>query len=537
MVVFLYPARHLMLARPTILTLLALTGMALVLGRVRRTGRLHFALWLVPIQIVWANVQGLYFLGPGLVACVAVGDGLSRWLSPRVRGVVFDHQASPRSTPWLFAMVPLLVLASAATPYGFQGLRIPFVLFFRIDALAGRIFSREVIENVAPWVLARAESSQLAGFPWLAAATFLSFLPTLSRGFSLARLAVCTLFFGLALSANRNVLLFLWLAGPIVLANLAPFVGTVGTNSAWQRWRGRGAGLAAVLVILTVLLLRRGEARGEPSLSELAPFRVPDQAVETYRSLGLPPGPIFCTDRYGGYLAWRLFPHGRPTMDGRLVLRSAEAYAEHLALGSQPEGFAAYAQAHGIQIVMLPTAYPDRFLPLVLWLWGNPEWRLLYTDGTQTLFARAGLGLPGMDLSSPETIAAIEADLRARFGGVPLVHDRARLHLARLLAEMGFTDLADPILASLSGATAGALRARVAYRAGDRMRAARLAKALLAQHPDERESLCMLALLAIERGEDGEAVRLVGQVLERDPFHPLARGMLEQLRREAKGGL
>jgi hypothetical protein len=64
---FLYPARHLMLARPTILTLLGLTATLLVLHRVRRAHDLRWALLLLPIQILWANVQGLYLLCPGLV--------------------------------------------------------------------------------------------------------------------------------------------------------------------------------------------------------------------------------------------------------------------------------------------------------------------------------------------------------------------------------------------------------------------------------------------------------------------------------------
>ena len=40
-----------------------------------------------------------------------------------------------------------------------------------------------------------------------------------------------------------------------------------------------------------------------------------------------------------------------------------------------------------MSVALIPAAYPDRFLPLVVFLLRQPEWRLLYTDGTQTLFA------------------------------------------------------------------------------------------------------------------------------------------------------
>jgi len=222
-------------------------------------------------------------------------------------------------------------------------------------------------------------------------------------------------------------------------------------------------------------------------------------------------------------------------MDGRLVLRSAQQYAEHLALGEHPENFDAYRRRYGIRTVILPTAYPDGFLPLVAWLYRQPSWRLLYTDGTQTLFVHDENGEwsgRGLDLTAPQTVSAIRHELDKRYGSWPLVRDQAQLHLARLLAEIGATGPADELLAPLPGTTAAALRARVAYRAGDSARAEKMAKALLATRPDEIESLCLLAVLLRERGELQPALSLVRQALDVDPFHPLALRILDQLQRD-----
>jgi len=519
----LYPARHLMLARPTVFTLVAITLMLLIVQRVRRDGRLRWALLLIPVQVFWANVQGLYLLGPVLLACFVVGDAVAALFAPRVPSL---QPAPPRRVRLgLAVLVPVLVLASAATPYGLQGLRLPFLLFDRIDAVAGQVFSRQVSENVAPWLLERTSPGVFSAFKWLAALTFLSFLP--ARRLALERLCLATVFFGLALMANRNVLLFLWVAGPIVAENLA----------AWARvrWLRRLLVAGASIGLLAIIFARAQEARGEPGIGELAPFRVPEQAVDRFLSDRLPAGPIFCSDRYGGYLSWRLYPNGRPMMDGRLVLRSAEQYAEHLALGEHPENFDAYRRRHGIRTVILPTAYPDGFLPLVAWLYRQPSWRLLYTDGTQTLFVHDEDGEwsgRGLDLTAPQTVSEIRRELETRYGSWPLVHNQARLHLARLLAEIGATGPADELLALLPGTTAAALRARVAYRAGDAERAEQMAKALLARHPDEIESLCLLALLSHERGEQQAALALVKRALEVDPFHPLARQILDQVQRD-----
>jgi len=535
-VAVLYPARHLMLARPTVFTLVALTLMLSIVQRVRREGRLRRALLLIPVQLIWANLQGLYLLGPALVACFVVGDALGSLLAARIRGVALQP-APPRRVCWgLAALVPVLVLVSAVTPYGLHGLRLPFVLLGRLDAVAGQVFSREVSENVAPWLLERTSPGELSAFKWLAALTFLSFLPTVARGLALPRLCLAAVFFGLALLANRNVLLFLWIAGPIVVENLATLwpAGAGPGRARRDRWLRRVLVVGASIGLVAMVVARAREARGEPAIDELAPFRVPDRAVDRFLSFGLPAGPIFCSDRYGGYLAWRLYPDGRPMMDGRLVLRSAQQYAEHLALGDRPENFADYCQRYGIRTAILPTAYPDRFLPLVAWLYRQPSWRLLYTDGTQTLFVRDEDGRwsgRGLNLAAPQTVREIGGELEARYRSLPLVRDRARLHLARLLAEIGATGPAEDLLAVLPGTTAAALRARVAYQAGDVARAEQMARALLARQPDEIESLCLLALLSHERGDRQQALGLVRRALDVDPFHPLARRILDLIQR------
>ena len=531
---FLYPARHLVLARPTVLTLLALTATMWVLDRVRRDA-LRWALLLVPLQIVWANVQGLYLLGPGLVATVVVGDALAAWLASRAPTVALEPLVSRRARLVMAAAVPVMMLAAMLTPYGPRGLGLPFVLFGRIASVGEPVFSREVSENVAPWLLERVAPGELAAFKWLAALTFLSFLPALRRGLDLARLCVCILFFALALTANRNVLLFLWLAGPCAAQNLGRWLQA--TPAATCPWPRRALPFAALATIAALVAGRAREARGEPPITQLAPFRVPVEAVEHLLASPPPPGPIFCSDRYGGFLAWRLDARHRPTMDGRLVLRSAQAYAEHLALGEHPERFASYRERYGIRAAVLPTAYPDRFLPLVLWLLQHPPWRLLYTDGTQTLFVHDAAGTfasAAVDITAPETVRAIDRELAARYGSQPLVLVQARLHLARLAAEAGAPGPAEALLATIPGTTAQALRARVAYRAGDLVRAERLAQALLDRQPNETESLCLLALVARERGDRASALGLLRKVLAIDPFHPLGRRLLDELQAEAK---
>ncbi|HEX7501730.1 MAG TPA: hypothetical protein VF524_15730, partial [Polyangia bacterium] len=151
-VAMLYPARHLMLARPTVFTLVAMTLMLLILERVRREDHLTWAFLLIPLQVVWANLQGLYLLGPALLGCFVAGHAAAVWMATRVSRPVQPTALSRRVLLGLTALLPLMVLSSAITPYGLHGLRLPFILFGRIDAVGGQVFSREVSENLAPWL-------------------------------------------------------------------------------------------------------------------------------------------------------------------------------------------------------------------------------------------------------------------------------------------------------------------------------------------------------------------------------------------------
>src|SRR5262249_31943105 len=67
--------RHLLLVRPVIVTLVFLAAFFFGLERFRRDGKTR-ALWALPLlQIVWANCQGLFALGPALVGAYALAAG------------------------------------------------------------------------------------------------------------------------------------------------------------------------------------------------------------------------------------------------------------------------------------------------------------------------------------------------------------------------------------------------------------------------------------------------------------------------------
>jgi len=234
LVVSMAAAQYLLLARPVIISLLLVALFLLLLERYFLDGRLRWLLLLLPLQTLWANVQA-----PLLVSCYALGALIGRYQGKGHHGASLDGRALRRLMLWPLA----LLLAALVNPYGVDVLLLALELFFRIDTQAGELFRFNVSENVPSWVLERAVQNPLWGFKFVAFAAFATFL-LLPRRIPVARLLTLVAFFYLALTANRNVLLFCFVAGFTFAGQLAmlprkggrwrdTLLGRSGSPSAW----------------------------------------------------------------------------------------------------------------------------------------------------------------------------------------------------------------------------------------------------------------------------------------------------------------
>jgi len=531
----LYSARHLVLARPIVFTLLLIALTLYLLERFRRERRARMLLWLLPVQVLWANSQGLFLIGPALVGCYLAGEAVQSGLGRR--GFTgFEVEFERRDVVLLAGALGLMLAAGLITPYGFDGLALPLALLGRIDPVHAELYAVNVSENVPPWVLARLDDSGVFWFPWIGAAAFASFLVDLRR-ISLTRILVLGAMLALALMANRNVLLFCWLAAPIVALNLNGWLrGPEPAGRAARALRIAARHPLPALGVLTLLCLPLGSAwLDEGVLDRPTPFRVPAAGAARLAD-DAAGGRVFCSVRYGGYLIWRAYPSYRPYIDGRLILRTPAEFASYLDLLDHPEtGFDALQQRHGFSYAALPTAAPGRYLGLVRHLYRHPDWCLLHTDGTETLFAASDDGCEeAIDLSTAEQVRAVAGELRARLGGSPRIHARATLHLGRLLAFLGLHDRAAEVLGPSTDPEARALLARSHFLAGRTAEARTLAETLLGESLAEVSSIDLLALIAAEQGQSAEAIRHLRQSLGIAPHDRLAQELLAEMERRVR---
>jgi hypothetical protein len=526
----LLAARSLLLLRPVIPTLVLLALFFGQLERFRRDGQAKH-LWPLPLaQVLWANLQGLSALGPAVVFAYALSgvlgasfgkNGAWWFASEGARGVpVWQHARA------LVGATAACLLATCLTPFGLRGAAFPSLLLGRLLPTADNVFSRSVAENVPPFVLERWYGGEFWHLKWFIALFAVTTLLA-GRRLLLSHTLLLGGFLGLALLANRNVLLLYWMAAPLAAIHAAPrlraFAG---------RFRAPGIRLVSVvnLVLVATLLCISGTALArESALSEPSPFRVP---VESARKLAtLPPGDVFSADHQGGYLIWKLYPRFKPYIDTRLVLRSGAEYAEYLGLADFPERFAAFQAAHDFSYVLLPVAFPERYQRLIAELYASPDWKLLFTDGSEVLFGRAEKtpAVAAWDLSADSTTDQILQSLGERFSASSKLYSAARLHLATLQTLVAETAQAERSLSGLDSAEAQELRARCLFAAGDLDRAARLSRELLTRDGDDVSSLNLLALIALRRGELVSGATLLHRALGIAPFDSEATGLLARL--------
>jgi hypothetical protein len=535
LLVFLLPlalffVRDQLQLRPLVLTLLFCSFFWFELERFRTRPSAR-VLWTLPvIQLLWANVQGLFVLGPFLVFAHALGAvawlrfGSRRWFpfSAEVR----DTARAATAARLLGFSLLLCVLACLVTPFGARGAALPSLLLARLLPESSNVFSANVAENVPPFSSAHLLPGQflhLQVFFLLAGVTLL----TAARRLRVSQVSIFAGLAVLALMANRNVVLLYWLGTPILCTLLVPALARA---RRWFALRGlpRLAPAAYALAALPLSLAASAAAR-EPALDGPAPFRVPEFSAE--RIAATPGnGAVFAADGYGGYLIWRLYPEHRPYIDTRLVLRSADEYSEYLGVVDEPSRFDAFQQRHGFDFVVLPTAYPDRYLGLIAHLYRSRDWKLVFSDGSETLFVRRDLSPePALDLGSRAVSERIVSALDRRYAGAPDLRAAARIQFATLQLSLAHFEEADWMLAGLSEPEAESLRARCQLARGDSQQARELSLRTLQRSQDDVPSLNLLALSSLARGESKEAVALLRRALTVDPFDAEAARILSSM--------
>ena len=432
---------------PSFVLLAAVVG--LLFRHEERGGRALFAI--VPLQLLWANLHGLFAVGLAAIAMALAAEALRPLVRP-------GERLRPGHLARLAAVLALSLVASLVNPNGRLGLVFPLVQLGMIGSWQQRGLFGQVINELQPTLgLGPVELAPAAALATLVAAG----LVANRRRVSLLDGLLAVAFGYLALSARRNLALFAVVAVPLVTRNL----GAVWEGALAPRRR------AAASVALLALLVGGGGAfaahelawawkREGASSAALMPFQYPEAAVD-WIARERPAPPLYHRMADGGYLIARLFPDYRVMVDGRLEVYGAERFARLDVLDAgAPVGFARLDAEHRFGTALLHHAFlPDH--RLLAWLFRHPDWRLVQIDEVAAVFVRApgaggGLPWPAVDPGAPDLFPPLDPDARP---AIDLWRRRARIRILAALGRPGpALALADETLALHRSADVLALR-------------------------------------------------------------------------------
>lgn len=329
-------------------------------------------LWAVPVLMaVWANLHAGYSIGLILLLGSIGGE---------VLGHLVDR-GGETLVPWvgvrrLAVVTAASVAAVCVNPYGWRILAVPFQTI-GIGALQDY-----VLEWRSP------DFHEYSTWPF----AFLILALVGVLGASRRRLdwtdfclVAGTAFMGLL--ATRNIAVFAVVATPVLARHLAGIAADRGWATPDTAPVGRGqAVLHAVLVAVIVL------AVGAKTVAEL---ERPTAAADQRRTLPVgaadylrrtdPPGQMFNSYNWGGYLMWRL-PDRPVFVDGRTDLYGDDFIVhDYLDTVDAAPGWQGTLDRWDIGLVVI-----ERDSALARALTGDPGWELAYADERASVFERVG---------------------------------------------------------------------------------------------------------------------------------------------------
>jgi tetratricopeptide (TPR) repeat protein len=370
------------LARPEAFTylMLALYMLILLWHEQGKAGRWIYLL--IPLQVLWTNLQGLFILGPCLIFAFAL----------KIRGKNRDryHFLAPEKS--YLSLFLLSIAASLINPYGIKGLLFPLILFTRAGGIEN-IFAGSIAELQPPFSGYNL-TTPLIYFGVFVALSILS----LALDWKNAKLSHIIIFLGmgyLGLSARRNVPVFIFSALPLAVGHANNFLGNWHQSFDNNRRHFRQLKAAGYALVLAGIILQAfqvwtnsfyiSDKRAERFGFGFKEQTFPEGAFAFIKREGLR-GPFFNSLDNGGMFIWELYPSERVFLDPRLEVNSEATFAEYSALASWRH-FQALVYKYGFNAAIVSHTSQDG-LYLVPIIYNTPGWSLVYLDPIAAVFAR-----------------------------------------------------------------------------------------------------------------------------------------------------
>jgi hypothetical protein len=346
------------LARPHIFTLPILVAWVAGLVRARGEDRAPSA-WLALLMILWANLHGGYVAGVGLAALLG-GEAVL---------LAADWPARLRAARGWAAFGGLLAIAALITPYGIEGLLLPF----RISQMSF------TLAHVDEWLSPNFQSLQPLEI-WIMVVLFAAL--SLGWRLPLTRALLVLLLLHLSLRRLRFGELLGFCAPLLVASALAPQLSRR-SDSVLDRFMAtlaKPAGMGGA-ALAGALMLAIGAAWLRGGVVHKAGITAPVAAFAAARA-GHVDGPVLNDLNFGGYL---IFSGVDPFIDDRYLYGDVflKRYVEAMMLRS--DQLPHLLTEYGVTWTLISPNWPA-----VVLLDHLPGWRRLYADDIAVVHVRDG---------------------------------------------------------------------------------------------------------------------------------------------------
>lgn len=368
--------------RPELVTFLLLTFFLFCLYRYKSDKNVRWLYLLPLLQVVWTNSHTLFILGPVVLWLFA----LVELVAPRVLDELLP--AEPEQLSWrqlrpVFGTAVVVTLVCLINPYFLEGALFPLQLFGEINS--GHVVKTLIAEFLSPFAYAGFNLPYIA-YLVITGLSILGFVLNYRR-LAASGVVIWAVFFYLSLLAVRNVALFGFVAGFMIIREYGRFAGQGHGRERWRQPVSWGVRIGAVgfVVVMMGMIVTNAYYRNDDRAFGLgvAVARFPIQAMSFIRAEGLPE-PVLNNLGDGGYL---IFEGGAGTVysDGRLEVYGGEHVAAAIRLFQTGEGLDEVVARQGIRTVLL-RHYSDQGLLNVLE--DDPGWQPVYYDSQYVVYLR-----------------------------------------------------------------------------------------------------------------------------------------------------
>jgi len=369
------------IARPQLISFLltAVLCYLLYLYKWRGVNRL----WLIPpLFVLWVNLHAGYVLGFMVLAAFVAGEVFNNLLSRLAPG---EDPVVPWRGVGLVVLVSILSFLCLLLNPNTTRMWMYYLDTVRIGVLQ---------DFIQEWRSPDFHPLYTHPFIWLLLAT-LTAIGLSGRRVDGTDLALVAGFAYAGLLAGRNMGPFALVAAPVLSRHAARAIERWLKVARERGWfspplrTGRPLSTRLALANWLLLLLVLVAAGVKAALPWRDEFNVenerrtlPADAVEWIQR-EQPPGPMFNSYNWGGYLIWHLWPAYRVFVDGRTDLYGDELLEQYLDVRFAKPGFQEVFDQYGVNFVLTEAGgFTDNFLAL------DDGWRRAYADEIAVVYVR-----------------------------------------------------------------------------------------------------------------------------------------------------